>query len=177
MVVLALAAGEGCGNGAAPTMSHISLPIDAPDLSLRGVAFARLSEGRMVSRGIADRLDYRRAGGRLTAERGAAQVWPERSSGLAPFGWLKFQAPSVDGEVANRRGHASGGVLLKTERGDDARTEAVDYEEDTIRSQTAVTARGPGYAVQGNGLEARTDGSIVALNRGVRGQLAMEARR
>ena len=119
IVVLALAAGEGCGNVAAPTMTHISLPIDAPDLSLRGVAFARLSEGRMVSRGIADRLDYRRAGGRLTAERGAAQLWPERSSGLAPFGWLKFQAPSVDGEIANRRGHRfrrvrgiSGGLRL-----------------------------------------------------------------
>ena len=121
IAVLALAAGEGCGNGTPPAMSHISLPVDAPDLSLRGVAFARLSEGRMVARGTAGRLDYRRAGGRLGAEQGAAQVWPENTSGLAPFGWLKFQAPVVSGEVSNRRGNAAGGVHLETQRGDDAR--------------------------------------------------------
>src|SRR5437763_1448148 len=96
------------------TVSHNSTPVDAPDLSLKGVAFARLSEGRVVARGTAEHLDYRRSGGRLVATTGAASLEPEPGSGLVSFGTLHLAAPQVDGEVANRRGTATGGVHLKT---------------------------------------------------------------
>ncbi len=157
-------------------MSVISLPEDAPDLSLRGVAFARMSEGRMVARGTASRLDYRRSGGRMNAEQGAAQLVPEKpGTGLASLGALRLGAPFIDGEIANRRGNAGGGVSLDAERGDQARTEAVHYDGDIVSSQTPVAARGPGYVVDGHGLNARTDGSRIDLTHGVQGQLQMEA--
>jgi len=156
-------------------MSQDSVPEGTPDLSLRQVAFARLSEGRMVSRGTAARLDYRRSGGRMDADNGSAQVTPEPGTGLASFGWLRFSAPHVQGEITNRRGTAWGGVDLITQRGDRARTERAEYDGDVVRSNTKVTARGPGYDVQGNGLLARTDGSSISLVKGTRGALEMEA--
>jgi hypothetical protein len=156
-------------------MSPVSIQMDAPDLSLRGVAFARLSEGRVVARGTAEHLDYRRAGGRLVAYVGAASLEPEPGSGLAAFGTLYFAAPHVDGEIANRRGNAWGGVNLDTGRGDRAFTEAVEYDGTVLKSEKKVTAHGPGYRVQGNGLIAQSDGSWVRLTNGVVGQMQMEA--
>jgi hypothetical protein len=158
-------------------VSHTSAPVDAPDLSLESVAFARLTEGRVVARGTAEHLDYRRAGGRLVAYVGAASMEPEPGTGLASFGTLYFAAPHVDGEIANRRGTAWGGVNLDTGRGDRAFTDAVDYDGTVVRSDKKVTARGPGYRVQGNGLVAQADGSAVRLIDGVTGQLQMEASR
>jgi hypothetical protein len=150
--------------------------VDAPDLALQGVAFARLADGRIAARGTAERLDYHRAGGRLVAAQGAATIVPERGTGLADFGTIHFLAPRIDGEIASRRGNAQGGVNLDTGRGDSADTEAVDYDGDIVRSATRVKAHGPGYTVEGNGLLARTDGSSVRLVQGVHGQLQLEAR-
>ena len=150
---------------------------DAADLSLHGVAFARLSEGRVVARGTATQLDYRRAGGRLIASNGNATMVPEPGTGLASFGAIHFTAPRIDGEVANRRGSAAGGVNVDTSRGDQVATEAVQYDGATVRSNSKVVAHGPGYRVQGNGMVAATDGSSVRLTSGVSGQLEMEARR
>jgi hypothetical protein len=172
-----MAAVAACGQHVSTTISTSSAAEDAPDLSLRGVAFARMSEGRMVARGTAARLDYRRAGGRLYAEQTAVQVVPEAGTALASLGALRIDAPLVDGEVASRRGNASGGVRLAAERGDRAVTESVQYDGDFVRSRDPVAASGPGYAVEGHGLVARTDGSSIDLRDGVQGQLEMEAHR
>ncbi|MGZ6142156.1 MAG: hypothetical protein ACXWLM_02400 [Myxococcales bacterium] len=141
------------------------------------MAFARLSEGRVVARGTADHLDYRRAGGRLVASVAAASMEPEPGTGLASFGTLYFAAPHVDGEIANRHGNAWGGVNLDTGRGDRSFTDAVEYDGAVVRSSTKVTAHGPGYKVQGNGLEAQADGSSVKLLHGVTGQMQVEGGR
>ena len=172
--IVALILGAACGNPATPRISSNSLPVDAPDLSLSGVAFARLTEGRVSARGTAERLDYRRAGARLEATRGGAVI---HSSPPSAFGSVRFVAEQIEGEVANRRGVASGGVRLDASRGDSARTERVYYDGDYIRSDTKVAAEGPGYTVTGNGLVARTDGSAIELSSGVAGQLQAEARR
>ena len=131
----------------------------------------------MVARGNAQRLDYRRTGGRLEATDGAAAVYPAPGSGLAEFGMLQFTAPRIDGEIVTRRGNASGGVRLDTARGDTARSERVSYDGDLLQTDVPVHARGPGYQVEGNGLFAKTDGSDIRLTHGVRGRLRMEARR
>ncbi|HET7785772.1 MAG TPA: hypothetical protein VFL36_07365 [Myxococcales bacterium] len=141
------------------------------------MAFARLSEGRVVARGNAERLDYRRTGGRLEAVNGAAAVNPQPGSGLAEFGTVRFSAPHIDGEIPNRRGNATGGVTVDTTRGDTARADRVGYDGDVLRTDVPVQARGPGYRVDGNGLIARTDGSEIRLTNGVRGRLQMEAPR
>jgi hypothetical protein len=141
------------------------------------VAFARLSEGQVVARGTAERLDYRRAGGRVVASGGSAIVHPSPGSGLAPFGTVRFAAREAEGEIPSRRGSASGGVRLDAARGDTALTERVEYEGHVLRSSAPVAANGPGYRVNGNGLVARTDGSSIDLTSGVKGQLEMEARR
>ncbi len=173
-----LLAGTACtGNSAAPAISQISLPKDAPDLSLRGVAFARLSEGRVVARGTAGHLDYRRAGGRLIADHAAATIVPEPGTGLASFGALQLSAPEVAGEITNRRGLATGGITLDAARGDHAFSEAVAYDNAVVTSDTPVTARGPGYRVNGNGMVAQADGSSIRLTKGVAGQMQMEAGR
>jgi hypothetical protein len=160
-------------------VSDVSTPGDSPDLSLRQVAFARLAEGRMVSRGTAQRLDYHRSGGMLDAENAVTQMSPQSGTGLASFGGLRFSAPRLQGEIANRRGKAWGGVNLDTARGDHARTEQADYDGDWVRSHTPVAARGPGYDVHGQGLLARTDGSDIQLTGGTSGALQMvsEARK
>lgn len=176
-ILLALLLGLACkGNSASTAISPVSLPEDAPDLSLRGVAFARLADGRVVARGTAKDLDYRRAGGRLIASGADATMVAEPGTGLASFGALHFTAPRIDGEVTARRGLASGGVKLETGRGDRAASESVAYDGENIRSAGKVVAQGPGYRVQGNGMVARADGSTVRLTSGVSGQLQMEAR-
>jgi hypothetical protein len=172
--VVALVLGAACGNGTTPEISSISAPAEAPDLSLSGVAFARLADGRLAARGTAERLDYRRAGGRLEASRGGAVIQPSASSA---FGSVRFVADRIEGEVANKRGVASGGVRVDAARGDSARTDRVYYDGDFLRSDTRVAAEGPGYRVEGNGLLARTDGSAIQLTDGVRGQLQPEAPR
>lgn len=176
--LLALSLGAACaGKPATPQMSSFSPPANSPDLSLQGVAFARLSEGRVVARGTASHLDYRRAGGGLVASRADGILEPEPGSGLAPFGTLHFTAPRVEGEVANRRGTATGGVNVETGRGDRAYSESATYDGLTVRSTTKVFAQGPGYFVQSNGMVAQADGSAVHLTRGVTGQMQMESRR
>jgi len=166
-----------CGNAVSPTVSAISAPVDAPDLSLQGVAFARLSEGQVVARGTADRLDYRRAGGRVVASHGGGLVYPLPGTSLAQFGTVQFVANHFDGEVPNRRGTASGNVRMHTARGDTATTERIDCEGDLLRSSVPVAAKGPGYRVEGNGLLAKTDGTSIQLTQGVKGQLEVEGRR
>src|SRR4051812_3605665 len=171
---LVTACAGGTGTGANTLNSTVK---DAPDLSLRGVAFARLSEGRVVARGTAKSVDYRRAGGHLVASDGNVTLSPDSGTELASFGPLHVAAPSIDGEVANRRGNAWGGVHLVTDRGDKAFTQAVAYDDPFVRSQTPVDASGPGYRVHGNGMVARADGSSILLTRGVKGNLEMEAGR
>ena len=174
--VFALAFAGACGNSPNPTISSLSLPEDAPDLALRNVAFARLSEGRVVARGTAERLDYRRSGGRLTASTAGAVLYPEPGTGLATFGTMHGVASQLEGEVPARRGLASSGVRLDAARGDSARTERVRLDGDLLRGDTKVQARGPGYRVEGNGLLARTDGSFIQLTGGAAGQLQAEGR-
>src|SRR5919201_1052527 len=171
--VLALA----CGNTVSPQISSISVHDDAPDLSLQGVAFARLAEGRVVARGNAQRLDYRRAGARMQAEHGGAVIFPDASSRLSALGSVRFIAEHAEGEIANRRGTAWGGVRVDAQRGDSARTERMAYDGDFLRSDVPVAAEGPGYRVQGHGLIARGDGTAIQLTNGVAGELQMEAHR
>ena len=101
---IALAFGGACGKPTDASVSSVSLPGDAPDLSLTSVAFARLSEGRVVARGNAEQLDYRRTGGRLVATNGGGVIHPEPGTGLAEFGVLRFSAPRIEGEVQARHG-------------------------------------------------------------------------
>lgn len=149
--------------------------MDAPDLTLRGVAFARLSEGRVLSRGTAARLDYRRAGGRLQASQGTLVLEPQPGTGLAPLGTLALSAREIEGEVQARRGTAQGDVTLDSRRGDHAATERVAFDGTVARSTTPVTAHGPGYRVAGGALVAAADGSSIELTHGVRGNLDLEA--
>jgi hypothetical protein len=174
---LALIFGAACGEPAGAPVSSLSTPADAPDLSLTAVSFARLSDGRIVARGNAQQLDFRRAGGRLHAMQGAAAIVPEAGTSLAEFGTLRFTAPAVEGEIGNRRGTARGGVRLDTARGDTATTDRVAYDAEVLHTDAAVQARGPGYRVAGGGLAAKGDGSDIRLLGGVRGQLQVGGRR
>src|SRR4051812_29663693 len=97
--VLGLCLASGCGNPVSPTVSAISTPNDAPDLSLRGVALARSSEGQVVSRAPAERLDYRRAGGAFVARSVAGVAYPLPGSSLAQLGTVRFVASDAEGEV------------------------------------------------------------------------------
>jgi len=174
LLPVALAA---CGKAVPAGMSAVSTHMDAADLSLRGVAFARVSEGRMVARGIAARVDYRRAGGRMDGSQAILEIVPEPGTDLASYGNLRFQAPNAQGEIANRRGSAWGGVTVDAERGDHGRTEAVEYDGTRVWSRSPVSLRGPGYQVESKGFVALADGSRIDLDSGVKGQLQMEARR
>jgi hypothetical protein len=166
-----------CGNAVNPPISSFSAPVDAPDLSLRSVAFARLADQQVVARGTAEQLDYRRSGGRLEATRGTAIVHPSPASRFATYGSFRFVADRVAGEVPTRRGSAWGGVRVDTSRGDTVLTDRLESDGDFLRSVTPVTASGPGYSVRGKGLIARIDGSTIQLTHGVAGQLETEARR
>lgn len=113
----------------------------------------------------------------MIARDGDVTIVPEPGSGAAAFGTLHVTAPNADGEITNRRGTAWGGVTLVTGRGDDGVTQAVTYDGAQVKSESHVTAHGPGYHVEGNGLVASSDGSSVRLTHGVKGQMQMEAQR
>src|SRR5438105_6655314 len=146
------------GGGRRPAdMSEASLPSDVPaDLVLQEVAFARLSDGRISSRGTAEELTYRRSAGRLLAFQAALRLPPRAGSGLAPMGLLHLAAPRVEAETSARRGVGSQGVRLDSERGDRARTDRVSYDgpRDRVSSDTALAAQGPGYRVRSRGFGA-----------------------
>jgi hypothetical protein len=142
-------------------------------LILQEVAFARLSDGQISSRGTAEELSYRRSAGRLLASQAALRLPPHAGSGLAPLGLLYLSAPRVEAETAARRGVGSQGVRLDAERGDRARTDRVAYEgsRELVTSDTPFSAEGPGYRVRSRGFVARADGSEVQLVGGVAGRL------
>ena len=165
-----------CGMGGGTAGTANSSLEDKPDLTLQAVAFARLSDGRVVARGTARTLDYRRQGGRLAASDGAVTLEPASESGFGSFGAMRLQARQVEGEVTGKRGTAHGDVRLDAARGDRARTERLDYDGPTVRTDTPVDGYGPGYTVHSNGLLARTDGSSVKLTRHVNGTLEAESR-
>src|SRR2546428_7054406 len=89
-----------CGS---PTMSQVSLPNDAPDLGLNGVAFARLLEGRVVARGRFDSVGYVRPGGRLNALRGTATLEPQPGTAFAAWGTVQVVAPAVTGQLSSQQ--------------------------------------------------------------------------
>jgi len=169
-----------CGCGAHPTdVSEASLPPEGPaDLVLQEVAFARLAEGQISARGVAEELTYRRSAGRLLASQVALRLPPRPRSGLASLGRLHLSAPHVEAETALRRGVGSQGVQLDCDRGDRARTERVTYDgaRDVVSSDTPLTAQGPGYRVRSRGFVARADGSEVQLLGGVTGRIEGERR-
>src|SRR5881392_3185241 len=119
-----------CGCSTHPRdVSEASLPAEGPpDLILQEVAFARLSDGQISSRGTAEELTYRRSAGRLFASQAVLRLPPRAGSGLAPLGLLYLSAPRVEAETSARRGVGSQGVRLDSERGDRARTERVTYD-------------------------------------------------
>jgi hypothetical protein len=145
--------------------------MDAPDLSLRAVAFVRTVDGRVADRGTAARLDYRRAGGRIDADIAAMTLAPRPGSQLTTYGNLQFKAPRAQGESVTRGGRAWGGVLFGSARGDHGETESVEYDGRLIHGEQPVALRGPGYVMHGHGLAARDDGSQLALKNGVEGTL------
>ena len=149
-------------------MSEASLPPEGPaDLVLQEVAFARLADGQISSRGTAEQLTYRRSAGRLLASQAALRLPP-------PLGLLYLSAPRVEAETTARRGEGSQGVRLDSERGDRARTERVTYDgsRELVTSDTALAAQGPGYRVRSRGFVARADGSEVQLVGGVAGRIS-----
>jgi hypothetical protein len=150
--------------------------IGSPDLSLRGVTFARTADGRVTARGTAAHLDYRRAGGQLNAEVTAMTVVPQTGSNLSSFGLLHFAAPHATGEVAARHGNAWGGVRFTATRGDRGSTESIEYDGNLIHGEQPVDHAGPGYTMHGHGMVLHTDGSSLALNHGVTGTLQSEVR-
>lgn len=169
------AAGLGCGHPAILPGNAASKPVDAPDLTLARVAFARLSEGRVVARGTASSLEYRRQGGALAASDGRVTLEPDSGTRLASFGTLHLTAPRIEGDITGKRGTGQGGVELQAAHGDHARTARVAYDGSTLRSDDPVDASGPGYTVHGQGLVARTDGSSIRLVHGVHGALDVGA--
>jgi len=176
VIALTSALAIACGkqNTQVVPKSSVKAVPDAPDLSLRGVAFARFSDGRITARGTAQLLDYRRAGGQLNAEVAAMTLVPQPGSRLATFGLLQLAAPHVKGEVQEKAGSAWGGVTFAASRGDRGATEAVEYSKDLITSEKPVQLAGPGYVMHGNGLVMQADGSSMRLTNGVTGSLQAE---
>jgi hypothetical protein len=169
----------GCGGRNAPPIQQVSdhsPPAEAPDLTLRDVAFARLSDGRVAARGTAREVAYRRAGGRLDGQVAVATLYPEQGTGYGMFGEVLLTAPTVEGEIVARHGGASGGVTFRAARGDRGTTERIfwDGPADRLSGDRAVDAQGPGYKVRSQGFSARADGSDVTLTGGVAGTLAAE---
>jgi hypothetical protein len=140
---------------------------------LHGVAFARLSDGRVAARGTAREMAYYRTGGRLDGRVAVASLYPEVGTGYGTFGEVLLTAPRVEGDLGNKRGNASGGVTFHASRGDQGTTDRVfwDGPADRLSGDRRVDAQGPGYAVHSQGFSARADGSDVTLTGGVAGTL------
>ena len=138
------------------------------------VAFARLSDGRVVARGTARELAYHRTtGGRLEGQAVVAALQPGPGTGYAMFGETLLTAPRVEGDLGTRRGAASGGVTFRASRGDHGTTDRLRWDgpADRLSGDRPVEAQGPGYQVRSQGFSARADGSDVTLTGGVAGTL------
>src|SRR3954447_18285374 len=97
---LAVALVCGCGSPRGG-MSEASPPAETPpDLVLETVAFVRLSEGRVSSRGTAEELTYRRSAGSLLASQAAVRLPPRPASDLAARGMLHLSPPRVEADTA-----------------------------------------------------------------------------
>jgi lipopolysaccharide export system protein LptC len=159
-------------------VSEASAPLEnPPDLVLETVAFVRLSEGHVSSRGTAEGLTYRRSAGRLVASQATVRLPPRTGSELAALGMLHLSAPRVEADTAARAATGSQGVSFDSERGDRARTDRVLYDgaAERVTSDTPLFAQGPGYRVRSRGFVARSDGSDVTLGGGVTGRLTQAA--
>ena len=145
----------------------VATPAEAPDLTLREVAFARLIDGRLAASGTAGELRYHNAGGRFEAAQARVRIVPAPGSGsLFALGDLDFAAPAVRGLVQARRAVASGGVTASAARGDRCTTARATWDgaEGTVRSDGPAEASGPGYVLHGQSLLARTDGTLVQFS-------------
>src|SRR2546430_15869387 len=103
----------GCGAPTAPSqdVSDRSPPAETPDLTLHQVAFARLSDGRVVARGTARELAYHRTtGGRLEGQAGAAPPPPRAGARHRRVGETPPPPPPGADGPGPPRGGAPGGA-------------------------------------------------------------------
>jgi hypothetical protein len=145
----------------------------APDLVLRGAAFARLVDGRLAAAGTARELRYRHLGGRFDAVDGRTRIFPAPGGSFSSFGEVRLAARTVEGDVRGQTAVGSGGVEMVAARGDRATTQSatLDSAAGTLTSNEPVEASGPGYLLHGARLLARTDGSQVRFSGGAGGTL------
>jgi len=150
-----------------------ALQQEPPDVLLLGVAFARLSAGRVVARGTGRSVAFRRASGKVEVDGLDVRMAP---GGAVPaeLGELRVEAPRAAGFLTGRAGEAFGGVVVRSRRGDQVKTERLVVEGEEVRAPGRVEAEGPGYAIHGQSLAARADGTRVELSGGVSGRLGGE---
>jgi hypothetical protein len=149
----------------------------APDLILRGAAFARLVDGRLAAAGTATEFRYRHLGGRFDAVDGRTRIFPVPGGSFSSLGEVRLAAPTVEGDVRGQTAVGSGGVEMIAARGDRATTQSatLDSVAGTITSNDWVEASGPGYLLHGARLLARTDGSEVRFSGEAGGTLVPDA--
>ena len=129
-----------------------------PQVVLYGARLKSYQGEQLTLSGTAERLTYQRAGGDVQGTNATLVVPPGRASERAPAGTsggIRVSAPNMEGNLASKQLVGSGGVVIRTGEGMEARTPRLTYDASTQRANgnEGVTVTGPDYRLRADRFE------------------------
>ena len=139
--------GEGASGGQPP-----------PEVVLHGARLESFEGARLIRSGTARQVSYQRTTGEVWATDATLRIPPGSSSQAAPpgaEGGVEVSAPNMEGSLASKQVVASGGVIIRTGKGMEARTPRLTYDATTERAHgnEGVTVKGPDYRLRADRFE------------------------
>lgn len=132
---------------------------EQPQVVLHGARLQSFEGEQLALEGVAERVTYQRFGGDVVATDAVLQVPAKagKGQGSAPrqAGRTEIRAPRLDVAMATRVVTGSGGVVVRTPAGEEARAPSGTYDANTqrVRGSEGVALRGPDYSVRAEGFE------------------------
>ena len=120
------------------------------------------TEGSQVAlRGELAELSFRRSAGTYDGRDARFRV-----SGNGQTGSYDVAAPSVSGTPSEQRARGEGGMRLRTDRGVTAESPSatLDGKAGVVRGTEHLSARGPGFAVEGDSFQLCVEGETHQLS-------------
>ncbi len=129
-----------------------------PEVVLRGARLESFEGERLTRSGTAEQVTYQRASGDVRATHATLRIPPGASGAGAPpgtEGGVEVSAPNMEGSLPSKQVVASGGVVIHTGKGMEARTPRLTYDATTERAHgnEGVTVKGPDYQLRADRFE------------------------
>ncbi|GHG67650.1 LPS export ABC transporter periplasmic protein LptC [Comamonas sp. JC664] len=150
-----LVSAPGCKPGAGAGASEAQPP---PEVVLHGARLESFEGERLTRSGAAEQISYQRTTGDVWATNATLRIPPGQAGAGAPpgtEGGVEVSAPNMEGSLASKQVVASGGVVIRTGKGMEARTPRLTYDATTERAHgnEGVTVKGPDYRLRADRFE------------------------